>query len=277
MFVVTGASGFIGRSVVLALARRGVPVLAASRRALEFGPSIQRMTVTSYAALRPPSVASVLLHLAEPRDVGSADNAGETYVADRRETLAQLLAKKWGHVVYASSAAVYGDEDRAPHRTDDEIKPRGAYAQAKVACEQDVLAHGGTVSRIVNVYGPGMAENNVISDILRQIPGDGPLIVRDRKPKRDYLWIGDLSDGLVALAMSLKPGIFHFGTGRGISVGEVARIALDRAGEPRRTVCASGDERESHLVLDVSETTAQLGWKPRVAIEHALANLLGVA
>ena len=45
--------------------------------------------------------------------------------------------------------------------------------------------------RLANVYGPGMAANNVMSDILGQVPGDGPLVVRDIAPVRDYLWIED--------------------------------------------------------------------------------------
>jgi UDP-glucose 4-epimerase len=276
VFVVTGASGFIGRAVALALAHRGAPVLAASRRSIDMNAPIQTRQLRSYAELAPTSADCILLHLAEPRDIDSAAIVGEVYVADQRAALAELLAKGWGHVVYASSAAVYGDKDRAPHRADQAIKPRGAYAQAKAVCEQDVLAYNGTVARLANVYGPGMAANNVISDILRQIPGDGPLQVRDRKPTRDYLWIDDLADGLASLAMSRRPNIFNFGTGRGISVGELARIALDKSDEPSRPVAALGDERESHLVVDISETTAQLGWKPGVTIEQGLATLLGV-
>jgi UDP-glucose 4-epimerase len=278
VFVVIGASGFIGRAAVAALARRDAPVLAVARHELDMKKPIQTARVTSYSKLIPPMADSVLLHLAEVRDISRANDTHDTYVAERRAVLAELLAKNWGHVVYASSAAVYGDCDFAPRQTGDAIKPRGTYANAKAACEQDVLARGGAVARLSNVYGPGMASNNVISDILRQIPGEGTLAVRDRNPVRDYLWIDDAGEGLAALAISRKPGVFNLGSGIGISVGDLAHVMLEYAGQSGREVCASAaSECASHLVLDISQTIKQLGWTPKVTLAQGLAHLIGPA
>jgi nucleoside-diphosphate-sugar epimerase len=278
VFVVIGASGFIGRAAVAALARRGTPVLAVARHVLDMKKPIQTARVTSYSELIPPMADSVLLHLAEPRDIDPANDTRDAYVAERRAVLADLLAKNWGHVVYASSAAVYGDDDAAPRRTGDSIKPRGTYAKAKAACEQDVLACGGAVARLSNVYGFGMASYTVVSDILRQIPGEGTLAVRDRKPVRDYLWIDDAGEGLAVLAISRKSGVFNLGTGVGISVGDLAHAMLEYAGQSGREVYASAaSERASHLVLDISETTKQLGWTPKVTLAQGLGHLIGAA
>lgn len=277
MFVVAGASGFLGRALVAELAGRGLPVLAVSRRPVAFDLSVQTALVQSYSELEPTAPASVLIYLAEPRDLAAAEDKGEGYVAERRAALAGLLCKPWSYVVYASSAAVYGDAGHAPHRTDEEIAPLGVYARAKAACEQDALAGGGAVARISNVYGSGMASNNVIADIVGQLAGDRPLMIRDLKPVRDYLWIDDLSKGLATLTMSRKRGIFNFGTGQGHSVGEIARLLLDYAGQSDRPIQASETARESCLVLDVSDTTVRLGWKPSVSIEQGLAKILGAA
>jgi UDP-glucose 4-epimerase len=278
MFLVTGASGFIGRATVAALARRGVPVVAAARHMLDMEKPIQTVRVTSYSELKPPEADCVLLHLAEPRNIGPAEDIGSDYVAARRALLADLLAKHWGHVVYASSAAVYDDNDATPHRTSEEIAPRGTYAKAKATCEQDVLERGGAVARLSNVYGPGMAPNNVVSDILRQVPGEGPLTIQNRRPVRDYLWIDDAAEGLAVLATSRKAGVFNFGTGVGTSVEVLAHTALAGGGQPGRAVRATEEaERSSHLVLDISATTQQLGWTPQVGLAQGLKILLGVA
>ena len=278
MFVVTGASGFIGRAATLALARNGVAVLAVSRRGVDFDVHVQGVIVKSYAELQPPSADSVLLHLAEPRDIGNADSSSATYLAERGAILAELLAKGWGHAVYVSSSAVYGSENPAPHCADEAVSPHGAYAQAKLACERQVLAQGGAVARLSNVYGPGMAPNNVVADILRQIPGSGPIVVRDRKPVRDYLWVDDAADGLAMLALSRKPGVFNFGTGKGTSVEDLARLASAQAHESVRPVVSSAKiEYESRQVLNISDTIAKLGWKPRVSLDQGFANLVGAA
>lgn len=278
VFVVTGASGFIARAVTAALARQGATVMAASRRGTNFDPPVKRVVVKRYAELQPPSADSVLIHLAEPRDIVNADRSSEAYIAERTVMLAELLAKGWGHVVYVSSSAVYGGDNPVPHSADEIVSPHGLYAQAKLACERQILAQGGAVARLSNVYGPGMAPDNVIADILRQIPGSGPIVVRDRKPVRDYLWVDDAADGLAMLALSRKPGIFNFGTGKGTSVEDLARLASAQAHESVRPVVSSAEiEYESCQVLSISDTIAKLGWKPRVSLDQGFANLVGAA
>jgi UDP-glucose 4-epimerase len=238
------------------------------------GKSIQIMHVTSYADLAPPSPGSVLLHLAEPRDVAAVAGEDARVTAARQGALAALLAR-WEHLVYASSAAVYGDAEPAPRRTDEAIAPRGAYAEAKATNEHAVLAAGGTVARLANVYGPGMAPNNVLADILRQIPGEGPLTLRALAPVRDYLWIDDAAAGLAALATAREAGAFNLGTGIGTSVGELARKALVTAGQSGRPVVASeASDPASHLVLDVADTAARVGWSPAVALDDGLRRLM---
>jgi UDP-glucose 4-epimerase len=278
VFVVTGASGFIGRATVAALASRGLPVLAVSRRYVDLGKFIKTVQVTSYADLAVPMPACVLLHLAEPRHVGEAAHEDARLRAERHGALAALLAKGWTHVVYASSAVVYGDGGSAPRRVGEPIAPHGAYAATKAANEQAVLAAGGTVARLANVYGPGMASNNVLSDILRQIPGQGPVMLRDLAPVRDYLWVDDAAAGLVALAAARRGGVVNLGTGIGTSVGDLAGRALACAGEAGRPVVASETAgRTSYLVLDISDTAAQAGWSPEVALDDGLRRLMGRA
>jgi UDP-glucose 4-epimerase len=278
VIVVTGASGFVGRAVVAALAQRGLPVLAASRHPPSDKPASKSVIFDSYAELQPTDRDDVLLHLAEPNDIDAAEQQGETYVSERLSSLSELLAKGWSSIVYASSAVVYGATSRRPHKTSDTLEPAGAYARAKLACEREVLAGGGAVARIANVYGHGMARNNILSDILRQIPGEEPLMVRNRKAVRDYLWIEDLAGALVALASSGRGGVWNIGTGRGSSVLQLAQTALGLAQQAGRPIVASSDcEFPSCIVLDISETVKGLGWQPRIEIKDGLARLLEAA
>ena len=218
---------------------------------------------------------AVLIHAGEPNDIGAAEAAGEGHIVAIRSTLSALLSRTWSHVVYLSSAVVYGDDVAQPRRPEEPVAPRGAYARAKVACEQDVLAAGGTVARLSNLYGRGMAANNVISDVLAQIPGEGPLNVRDAAPIRDYLWVGDAARALAACARSRPSGVLNVGSGEGISVGALARMALDVADQSQRRIVATEPAgRASHLVLDISATRNRLGWAPRVTLRQGLGQLM---
>ena len=272
--MVTGASGFMGRAVVAALAQRGLPVLAASRHPPSDKPASQSVIFDSYAELQPSDRDDVLLHLAEPNDIGAAEQQGETYVSERMASLSELLAKGWSSIVYASSAVVYGAASRQPHKTSDTLEPAGAYARAKLACEREVLARGGAVARIANVYGHGMARNNILSDILRQIPGEGPLMVLAGAGTGKTT----VAEALVALASSGRGGVWNIGTGTGTSVLQLAHTALDLAQQVDRPIAASTDcEFPSSIVLDIAETVKGLGWQPRIEIKDGLARLLEAA
>jgi len=231
--------------------------------------------LTDYAELAPDGPNQVLIHVAEPRDIAAIEADGMAHAAAVREMLLALLSKSWAHVVYASSAAVYGDDVSRPRRAHEPVTPGSHYGRAKAACESQILAVEGSVARLANLYGPGMAANNVISDILKQIPGTGPLTVRDGAPVRDYLWVEDAARGIADLASKRAGGIVNFGTGRGISVDQLARSALDLAGETQRHVIASAPAaKPSHLVLDITAATRTLGWQAEVTVEEGLQVLL---
>lgn len=260
--VVTGASGFLGRAVMRRLAAAGLPARAATRRD------------GGYAALAAPPGA-VLIHLAEPRDIGAAERAGAAHLAAVTDTLSRLLEKPWAHIVYASSAAVYGDASDAPHRSEEVPAPMGIYGRAKRACEEMALTAGGTVLRLANLYGPGMAVDNVLSDILKQVPGKGPLRVRDLAPVRDFLWIDDAAEAFALAATVRAQGVLNVGSGDSVAVADLARLILGLAGEAERPLAETAPVgRDSALRLDIAETARILGWRPRTPLATGLEKLL---
>lgn len=268
-YVVTGASGFIGTAVVNRLATARRAVIAVSRRPLPTRPDVTNRAVTDYAAIEPESPEDVLIHLAQP------SAAGEAQDDDLVSIVEHTVTRGWRHIVYASSATVYGDSEIYPRRPDELVAVSGRYASLKFACERLVARAGGTVARIANVYGPAMSPYNVVSEILAQIPGTAPVCVRDLTAVRDYLWIGDAATGLATLAEGRPGGIYNLGTGRGVSVGVLARLALCLAGEEARPVEARETAgRGSHLTLDAASTLAATGWRAEVALETGLARLV---
>ena len=103
---------------------------------------------------------------------------------------------------------------------------------------------------------------------------DGPLTVRDPSPIRDFLWIEDAARGLADMAVGTGLGIFNLGSGTGVSVGDLARLALDLAGQSDRPVVASQpSQRPSSLSLNISSTASTFGWAPQVPLSHGLAQL----
>ena len=272
--VVTGASGFLGRVLCARLRDRGHSVIAVSRTCFIPPAEIIFRQVATYSDLSSPA-GSVLIHLAEPRDINRMEADGERHVLNTIRLSEVLLAQHAGPAIYASSAAVYDDRSDRRHKPTDAVHPRTTYGRAKVECEQRFLAAGGTVARLSNLYGPGMAGNNVVSDILSQIPGTGPLRVRSVDPIRDFLWVEDAADALIRIVEGESKGIFNVASGRSVSVGELAEITLRIAGESGRPIVSL--ERTyppSQIYLDLSDTTIPTGWTPETTIEQGLSKLL---
>src|SRR5262249_49920181 len=126
--VVTGASGVIGRSLVRALARSSVPVIAVPRGNVP-GPDAVWIRVADYRDA-PSTPGATLVHLAEQSNISLANQRGPAHVADVCAVASALIGKGFRRVVYASSAQVYHSG----------VDP---YLVGKRGAEKLVLAAGG--------------------------------------------------------------------------------------------------------------------------------------
>jgi UDP-glucose 4-epimerase len=270
--IVTGASGFLGRAVIATLRQRPfVKVQAVSRR-----PVSGALCVDHYSQC---PRGDVLIHLAEESDRSEVARLGAAYAEEVAATSRALLDGRYERAVYASSAVLYGDRSSHAHMPDDPVYVEDAYTRVKRATELAVLdSSTGVVARVANVYGPGMSTSNVMSRILAQIPGSGAVRVADVTPVRDFVWIEDAADAFVSLATAKGPaGVFNVGTGVGMSIGALARAALDVAHEGHREVTATGPAHPSTIVLDSTRTAQAYGWLPRTDVRAGLSLLMSGA
>ena len=272
--VITGASGFLGGYVLTLLSKyEDVETIAVTRKNISGW-----CTISDYSE---SPVGDILIHLAENNDRAHVAKFGKAYEIEALETITALLSIGYHRVVYASSSVLYGDKDAHPHIPNDPIQINDTYTRVKQQSEFAVLrTHGGIVVRLANVYGPGMANNNVMSTILRQIPGEGGLEVMNTSPIRDFIWVEDVAEGIVALALSnfirdSKRMLFNLGTSVGTSIGALAELALSIAEQPDRPVYSiSPLNRQSTLILDFSATTSACGWQPKTTLRQGLTQIL---
>ena len=255
--VVTGANGFIGRVLCAQLEREGARVLRVSR-----GDALPR------------AAGACCVHLAGSNDAARAE-ADETGARREAEELAaRILAAGYARVVLASSAYVYGDAS-TPRREDSPTAPAVAYSRIKLALEALFSGAGRAVARLSNVYGPGQPEMNVVSALLRQLPGDGIIRLRgSAQAVRDYLFVEDAANGLARLALFGESGVFNLSTGRGTSVAELAQLLARLSGLPEPRIESLVSCAPSTLVLDPGQALARLGWKAQTSLEEGLKTLL---
>lgn len=261
---VTGASGFLARAVIARLTAIGFPCIAVSRRR---GPGLHQV-----ADYTDTPAADILIHLAEESDKAKANLLGEAYL-EHAATVVEKLSERARTFLYASSGVVYGDAGATPFATDACVEATDVYSRSKIRNEALVLSAGGTVLRLSNLFGAGMSPCNVVSDIAKQLGRTAPLVVRDDAPVRDFLSVNEAANAIVLLAQTPQPGIFNIGSGLGVSIGELALLALRAVKQQNREIVAAHPSgMRSVNILDISATQRCLGWGATYAPLESLEN-----
>lgn len=263
---ITGAGGFLGHHLTSYLKTAGISVAPVSRRSLS-----GMFQVKDYS--QTPG-DQTLLHLAEEPDRGKVNNLGESYLESSAHVV-EVLSKRFQKVIYMSSNVVYGDENDNLCTIKMPVVGSDIYSRLKIKNERTVLDSGGCVVRLANLFGVGMSTNNVMSDIIAQIPGEGPLRVRDDTPIRDFLSVSDVVSALNQIVKRDIAGIVNVGSGIATSINTLAKLLLATAGqEDREIVATKPSNRRSKIVLDISETVKAIDWVPSPSLQEQLKKYL---
>ncbi len=283
--VVTGGAGFIGSNLVDALLARGDSVTVVDNFA-----SGKRENLNPGAALlehdirEPFSVeAEVIFHLAAQADVQTSMQRPEYDAAvNVVGTVNVLSAAPGAQVVFASSGGAGYGECPEPATEQTPFLPLSPYGIAK-KCGEEYLAgwnriHGThhVALRFANVFGPRQdagLEGGVVAIFLERLArGDATVIFGDGTQARDFVYVDDIVDSLLAAVGGAGGGPYNVGTGRDTTVADLheacARVAgVDQAAqhEPARL----GDVQRS--VLDARLIERELGWRPSVSLDDGLA------
>lgn len=191
-------------------------------------------------------------------------------------------------VVFTSSGAAYGEQPEQPVRETARLQPGSPYAVSKMAAEGYVQALGGlwgietVILRIFNAYGPGQnippTHAPVIPKFLKQILGGGSLVIYgDGRQSRDFIYISDAVDAMVAAAKasSIDRAVINVGSGQEVTINDLVK-AIERV-TGRRAHCLYNEAEGggvSRLVADVALARQKLGFQPRVDLESGLRRVL---
>ena len=294
-YLVTGGAGFIGSHLVDALLADGHEVLVLDNFStgkeanLAPGARVLRGDVADAATAR-AAMAGMdgCFHLAAIASVtrGNEDWPG-THRVNVGGTVAVLdAARAEGRlpVVYASSAAIYGDTGEAVAHEGLRPAPRTAYGADKLGSEQHAavgaLVHGvpSVGLRFFNVYGPRQDPSSpysgVISIFARRIAeGNGVAVHGDGQQTRDFVYVADVVAHLQAAmrraAAQGGAGVFNVCTGQATSILQLATLlgATSITHGPVR----AGDIRHSRG--DPRLAVEQLGVAATIPLAAGLATL----
>jgi UDP-glucose 4-epimerase len=298
-YLVTGAAGFIGRSIAAALLARGETVrgidsfIAGKRsnlvglEAMEF---IEGDLANPAACAQACDGVEFVFHEAALASVPrSVDDPVATNVNCIDATLNVLVAAHAAgvrRVVYAGSSAAYGDAPTLPKVESMLPDPISPYAVAKLAgehylrCFTRVYGLETVVLRYFNVFGPYQDPTSHYSGVLaifcrRMLSGDPITIYGDGEQSRDFTYIDNVVNAnlLAAAAPAEKVSgrMMNLATGTRITLNEIFKILRELTGyqdQPTYAPTRAGDIRDS--LADIRLAQELLGYKPTVDFREGL-------
>ncbi|HTM18182.1 MAG TPA: SDR family oxidoreductase [Terracidiphilus sp.] len=298
-YLVTGAAGFIGRSIAAALLDRGESVrgidsFITGKRCNLAG--LDEMEFIEGDLTNPADCArackgiEVVFHEAAlasvPRSVADPANTNLHCVTATMNVLVAARQAGVRRVVYAGSSSAYGDTPTLPKNEVMLPKPISPYAVAKLAGEQYMQAFTRvygleTVTlRYFNVFGPFQDPTSHYSGVLaifcrKMLAGEQPTIYGDGEQSRDFTYVENVVHGNLlaadAPADKVSGQMMNLATGSRITLNETFRILRDLtgyAGEPQYVEPRSGDIRDS--LADIQLAKKLLGYTPVVDFREGL-------
>jgi UDP-N-acetylglucosamine/UDP-N-acetyl-alpha-D-glucosaminouronate 4-epimerase len=298
-YLVTGAAGFIGRSIAAALLQRGESVRGvdsfitgkrsnlAGLEAMEF---LQADLADPAACRQACAGVEIVFHEAA---LASVPRSVADPVATNRNcvdaTLNLLLAAREADVrrlVYAGSSSVYGDSPSLPKQEEMPPHPISPYAVAKLAGEHYVRAFARVygletvVLRYFNVFGPYQDPTSDYSGVLaifcrKMLAGEQPTIYGDGEQSRDFTYIDNVVEGnllaAAAPAEKVSGAMMNLATGARITLNHTFELLCELTGyhgQPAYAAPRAGDIR--HSLADISRAGALLGYRPLVDFREGL-------
>lgn len=291
--LITGGRGFIGVNLVPVLSEgSNVAVLDSLHRCSPTGWGNQSSEFIEADILEPDGLESSMravtnvVHLAAYGSVvESVADPLRNFQVNALGTLNVLRACVSSGVkkmVFASTGgALIGNSD-PPVSESSLPKPISPYGASKLCgegyCHAFSKAYGMDIvcTRFANVYGPHSThKKGVITKFIKALIQDQPMVIYgDGSASRDYIFVGDLCEGIrLALDRPVEGGeVFHLASGIETTVLQLAKILCDIAGKPKHPI-EFRPARSGEVVRNFASTgkaKQHLGFAPRMALRDGL-------
>ncbi len=305
--LVTGAAGFIGSLLTERLLDEGARVIGVDNFDPFYSPAEKRENLAR--ALANPAFSlleadcaelealesalegegiDVVVHLAAKAGVRPSIEDPMAYARSNltaTQSILELMRRREiTRLVFGGSSSVYGNNPKVPFSEDDPVeRPISPYAATKRAgellCHAYHHLHGiGVLSlRFFTVYGPRQRPDLAIRKFAtRMLLGKPIPVFGDGTTERDYTWVDDILEGVVAAVDRTRTHpdefeIINLGESRTTELRRLIELLADALGvkpEIERLPMQPGDVRRTYA--DVTKARKLLGYDPSVPVEEGI-------
>ena len=291
LVVVTGGAGFIGSHIAWELVKDNEVIIidnlyTGKEENVPPGAKLVKADIRDYS-----TIAELIGHadyvFHEAAQVSVVESIRDPVFTEEVNVIGTInilraLLDGHGKLIFASSAAVYGDNPNLPLKETERPKPLSPYGLTKVAAEEylrvfhELYGLPVVALRYFNVFGPRQGFNQyagVISIFINRALRNEPLVIYgDGKQTRDFIYVKDVvrANLLVAESRRSNGRVFNVATGKQTSILELAVKIIEITGANTSIIFDKprpGDIR--HSLADIGEIR-KLGFEPEFSLEEGL-------
>ena len=308
--LITGGAGFIGSTVAINSLNRGHEVVvldnlsSGSIKVLEHLKSLGADTIIgdirdSNSVINAMQGCDAVVHLAAqisvPASIANPQENKSINVEGTQQILNYCNQFDVKRVVIASSAAVYGQEDRMPLKEENAGDLLSPYAVSKWENEQQIIAsrlngQNAVALRFFNVYGPGQKAEGGYAAVIPKfidmmVNGKAPTMNGDGLHTRDFVHVDDVAKLILMIIenewLALENHAYNVGTGNKTSLLDL--VASIKKGLESNSIDTNnlspvfGEDRVGdirHSVADVQRVAQDYGWEAAIPFEQGIISLV---
>ena len=304
--LVTGAGGFIGSHLVETLVEQGSRVRAFVRYNSRGEPGLlaqlpedrqQQIEVIAGDLRDLPTVrravegVSHVFHLgaliAIPYSYVNPEEVVTTNVLGTLNILTATRDAGTERIVHTSTSEVYGTALRVPIDESHPLQGQSPYSASKIGA--DKVAESFHLSfdlpvvtlRPFNTFGPRQSTRAVIPTVITQALTQPVVRLGNLDAIRDLTYVSDTVNGFltVAAAGGVEGETFNLGTGREVTIGQLANKIIELVGndvtiEIDQQRIRPDKSEVQRLMSDYSRAKDRIGWEPRVSLEQGLGHTI---
>jgi len=201
-------------------------------------------------------------------------------------------ARKAGvkRVISASSAAVYGDNERIPLSESGHTNPLSPYAMDKCSIERYATLYHRLygletiVLRYFNVYGPRQLPSSPYSSVITVFldcirRNEGITVYGDGEQSRDFVHVLDVVQANTRAMHATYNGfgVFNVGSGRETRINKLTEMLMDIT--DRHVPVTHGSSRPGDIYrscANITRANTELGYRPQWELRRGLQSLIGI-
>lgn len=271
--LVTGGSGFLGRQIVAALRGHGAEVCAPARHDADLLSAAGRHTAVAAAR------AGVLVHAAWITRPGAYWHSAENvdWVAASIDLARRFAASGGRRIVFIGTCAEYdwSRPGRTPWHETRRCRPHTPYGAAKLLAWTALARLGlpAANARLFWPVGPHEHPDRLLPSLVRAVRTGVPIATGPATLTRDLIDVRDAGEAVALVALGRARGVVNIGSGRAVSLGELAAAlgagALLRPGSRK---LPPGEPLR--LLPDTTRLLRATGFAPRIPLQQTIADAL---